>query len=124
VGASRRPVHVPAPARAGRHQLARGAGDPLRGHPPEGLGWQPDLGRGAGAVGSDVGVADVLAAGAFGPGLPQSTPAGHTGGSGLAPVTYRAALRLEAQAGWGPPPLWDPLPRTPPCRQPLPATPP
>src|SRR5262245_58770315 len=35
---------------------------------------QPDLGRGAGAVGADVGVPDMLAAGACGPGLPQSTP--------------------------------------------------
>src|SRR5262249_59942769 len=54
----------------------------------EGLGRQPDVGRGAGAVGADVGVADVLAAGAFGLGLPQPTPAGQAAGPGLAPVNY------------------------------------
>src|SRR5262249_55873663 len=70
----RRPVHVPASAGAGRHQLAGPAGDPLRRHPAEGLGRQPDLGRGAGASGADVGVAGLLAAGAVGPGPSQSTP--------------------------------------------------
>jgi hypothetical protein len=45
-------------------------GDPLRGHPAQGLGRQPDLGWCASAVGADVGVADLLAAGAFGLGLP------------------------------------------------------
>jgi hypothetical protein len=48
------------------------------------------LGGSKGASGADVGVADLLAAGAFGPGLPQSTPSGHAGGSGPAPVTHRA----------------------------------
>jgi hypothetical protein len=38
-------------------------GDPLRRHPVQGLGKQPDLGRSASAVGSDVGVANLLAAG-------------------------------------------------------------
>jgi hypothetical protein len=47
------------------------------------------LGRSAGTVGPDVGVADVLAASAFGPGLPQPTLAGRAGGLGLAPVNYR-----------------------------------
>src|SRR5262249_9986927 len=92
-----RRVQVSSSARAGRHQLARGAGDPLRGHPPQGLGRQPDLGRRAGAVVADVGVADVLAAGALGPGLPQSTPAGHADDPGPAPVTRRArAPQLES----------------------------
>jgi len=50
-----------------------------------GLGWQPDVGRGAGAVGADVGVADVLAAGALGPGLPESTPAGPAAALALPP---------------------------------------
>ena len=99
-GSSRRPVHVPASAGAGRHQLAGRVGDPLRRHPAQGLGRQPDLGRCAGAVGADVGVADVLAAGAFGPGLPQSTPARHAGGAGLAPVNYRA-FSLASPAGRG-----------------------
>src|SRR5262245_54434670 len=62
-----------AAAGAGRHQLAERAGDPLRGHPAQSLGRQPHLGRGAGAIGADVSVADVLAAGAFGPGLAQSS---------------------------------------------------
>src|SRR5262249_12007158 len=84
-------------AGAGRHQLARRAGDPLRRHPAQGLGRQPDLGRRAGAVGAEVGVADLLAAGAFGPGPPQSTPAGHTGGPGLAPVTHRTQAYAARQ---------------------------
>jgi hypothetical protein len=50
----------------------------------------PGLGRRASAVGPHVGVADVLATGAFGPGLPQSTPAGPAGGVGLAPVSHLA----------------------------------
>jgi hypothetical protein len=41
----------------------------------QGLGSQPDLGGYAGAIHADVGVADLLAAGAFGRGLPESTPA-------------------------------------------------
>ena len=105
---SRRPVHVPASAGAGRHQLAGRVGHPLRRHPAQGLGWQPDVGGCAGTVGADVGVADLLAARAFGPGFPQSTPAGHAGGPGLAPVTHRrkpvdppadsfSALRLWAR---------------------------
>src|SRR5262249_18763777 len=90
---SRRVVHVPASAGPGRHQLARRIGDPLRRYPAEGLGRQPALGGGAGAVGADVGVADLLAARAFGPGLPQPTPSRQTSGPGLAPVTYRANSR-------------------------------
>src|SRR5262249_27586615 len=50
----------------------------------------PVLGRCASAVGPDVGVAEVLAAGAFGPGLPESTPSLRTSGPALAPVTHRA----------------------------------
>ena len=69
-------------------------------HPAQGLVWQPDLGGGAGAVGPDVGVADVLAAGAFVPGLPQSTPAGPAGGVGLALVNY-LAFSLASPAGRG-----------------------
>ena len=67
---------LPVSAGAGRHELAGRVGDSLRGHAKECLRKQPDLGRGAGAVGPDVGVADLLAAGAFGPGLPQPNPAG------------------------------------------------
>jgi hypothetical protein len=100
VGAPRRPVHVPAAAGAGRHQLAGRAGDPLRRHPAQGLGRQPDLGGRAGAVGPDVGVADVLATGAVCPGLPQSTPAGPAAGLGVAPVNDRA-LSLASPAGRG-----------------------
>ena len=40
-----------------------------------------------GAVGADVGVADVLAARALGPGLPQSTPSRRADGRGPTPVT-------------------------------------
>ena len=63
---------------------------------------------GAGASGADVGVANLLATRALGPGFPQSTPAGHANGPGHAPVTHRAkpvhppaasfsALRLSAR---------------------------
>jgi hypothetical protein len=45
-------------------------------YPPQGLGGQPDLGWRAGPGGVDIGVAEVLAAGAFGPGRPQLTAAG------------------------------------------------
>src|SRR5262249_32675244 len=38
----------------------------------------------------DVGVADMLAAGAFGPGLPQSTASRRAGSPGLAPVRRQA----------------------------------
>src|SRR5262249_32040217 len=89
-GSPRRPLPSPASAGAGRHQLACGTGDPIRRHPAEGLGRQPDLGWGAGAVGTDVGVADVLAAGAFGPGLPQSPPAGSAAGSAFTTVAHGA----------------------------------
>jgi hypothetical protein len=42
----------------------------------------------------------VRAAGAFGPGLPQSTPAGPAGGVGLAPVNYQAfSLASPASRG-------------------------
>jgi hypothetical protein len=44
----------------------------------------------ADAVGADVDVADVLAAGAFGPGLPQSTGPRHAGSPGLPPLTHPA----------------------------------
>src|SRR5262249_41721139 len=74
-------------------QLARGAGDPLRRHPAQGLGWEPDLGGRAGASRADVGVADVLATGALGPGLLELTPSRHTSRPGLAPVTHRANSR-------------------------------
>jgi hypothetical protein len=50
-------------------------------------------GRGAGAVGPDVGVADLLAARALGPGLLDSTPSRQTVGTGIAPVTERASPR-------------------------------
>src|SRR5438270_138243 len=43
--------------------------------------------------GPDVGVADLLAAGAIGPGLPQSTPSRQAGGSGPVPVTHHASPR-------------------------------
>jgi hypothetical protein len=52
-----------------------------------GLGRQPDVGRGAGAVDPDVGVADMLAAGALGPGLPESTPSRYAGAAVLTPLT-------------------------------------
>jgi hypothetical protein len=42
----------------------------------------------------------VLAAGALGPGLPQSTPAGQAGAPGLAPVNYHA-FSLASPAGRG-----------------------
>src|SRR5262249_52044309 len=87
VGTSRPAVYVPARARAGRHQLACGTGDPLRRHPAQGLGWQPDVGGCAGAVGADVGVAELLATGAFGLGLPESTPWRHGGSAGPASLT-------------------------------------
>jgi hypothetical protein len=54
----------------------------------------PHLAGGASAVDPDVGVADVLATGTFGIGLPQPTPTGHTGGLGLAPMTQPANSRI------------------------------
>src|SRR5262249_20532850 len=98
VGSPRRPVHVLASAGPGRHQLAGRTGDPLRRHLAEGLGWQPDLGRGAGAVGADVGVADLLATGAFGPGLPEPTPSRRAGSPGPAPVTHLARTHATRKA--------------------------
>jgi hypothetical protein len=56
------------------------------------------LGGGAGAGGADVGVTDLLAAGAFGPGLPQPTPSRLAGGPGLAPVTRRARTHAPRRA--------------------------
>jgi hypothetical protein len=49
----------------------------------------PTYAGGLGVLAGDTlrAAADVLAAGAFGPGLPQSTPAGRAGGPGHAPVT-------------------------------------
>ena len=49
---------------------------------------------------ADVRVADLLATGALGPGLPQPAPAGPTGGVGLAPVNYHA-FSLASPAGRG-----------------------
>ena len=54
-----------------------------------GLGRQPDLGRGAGAGGADVGVADVLATAALRPGLPQPMAPRHAGAAGPATLTPR-----------------------------------
>jgi hypothetical protein len=51
---------------------------------------EPDLGRRTGAIRADVGMENVLATGAFGPGLPQPTPSRRAGDSGLAPVTHQA----------------------------------
>jgi hypothetical protein len=45
------------------------------------------------AVGADVGVADVLAAGTLCPGLPEPPPSRRGGSPGPAPVTYRANSR-------------------------------
>lgn len=47
------------------------------------------LARCASTVRAYVGVAEVLAAGTFGPRFPQSTPAGHAGAPRPAPVTHR-----------------------------------
>jgi hypothetical protein len=71
---------------------------------------QPDLGGGAGGVGADVGVADVLAAGALGRGLPESPPTRHAGGTGPASLTQvmagtgtsRRIPRLDRRAASGP----------------------
>ena len=60
----------------------------------------PHLARGASAVGPDVGVADVLATEAFGPGLPQPALAGPADGVGLAPVNDRP-FSLASPAGRG-----------------------
>src|SRR5262249_41290716 len=95
-----------ASAGAGRHQLEGRAGDPFRGHPAQGLGRQPDLGRCAGASRADVGVADVLAAGAFGPGFPQPTTPGHIGGLGLAPVTCLVPTYTTLKTLSPSPPCW------------------
>jgi hypothetical protein len=66
VGASPATIYLPTSTGSGRYQLACGIGNPLRRHSAQGLGWQPGLGRRAGAVSPDVDVADVLAAGALG----------------------------------------------------------
>src|SRR5262245_40170499 len=93
MGPSGPAIHVSASTGSGRHQLAGGVGHPLRGHPAQGLGWQPDLGGGVGASRADVGVADLLAAGALCPGLAQSTAAGHAGSLGTAALIDRTNLR-------------------------------
>ncbi len=49
---------------------------------------------GAGAVGPDVGVADLLATGAFGLGLPEPTPSRHAGCAGFTPLTQGAKLAV------------------------------
>src|SRR5262249_38880672 len=54
--------------------------------PAQGLGRQQDLARRSGAIRVDVGVAYLLAAGAFGPGVLESTPARQAGDPGFAPV--------------------------------------
>jgi hypothetical protein len=89
------------PGHPGRHYLAGRAGDPLRGHPAQGLGWQPDLGRCASAIRVDVGVANVPAAGALCPGLPQPIPAGHD--RGPAPVSHLVPAYATRQALSSPP---------------------
>ena len=81
-----------ASAGAGRHQLAGRVGDPLRGDPTKGLGWQSDLAGCAGAVGPDVRVADLLAAGAFGPGFPESAPSRRA--DDMAATATRGAVRF------------------------------
>src|SRR5262249_39545312 len=84
------PVHILASAGAGRDQLACGAGDPLRRHPAQGLGWRPHLGRGASAVGPDVGVADGVAEGGWWPGIPLATSAGRDRRTDHGPVSRPA----------------------------------
>jgi hypothetical protein len=56
-------------------------------------GGSRTLGRCASAVRAYVGVADVLAAGAFGPAVPEPTPSRRGGSPGPALVTYRAKSR-------------------------------
>ena len=92
---------LPVSAGAGRHVLAGRVGDSLRGHATEGLRRQPELGRGAGAVGPDGGVADLLAAGAFARGLPESVPSRHAGGAGPASLS-RFSLPFERDPASGP----------------------
>src|SRR5262249_59720254 len=70
------------------------AGSRRGGQPGQGRGRQRRRGGGAGAVGADVGVAALLAAGAFGPGLPESAPSRRAGGAGPASLT-----RVMAGAG-------------------------
>jgi hypothetical protein len=72
------------PASCPKASTVRGV---LRRHPAQGLGWQPDLGGCASAVDPDVGVADVLAAGEIGPGLPPSTSSRRIRSLDLAPLT-------------------------------------
>jgi hypothetical protein len=69
---------------------------------PSAILWWCKLGWLYGAQGSTV----TTTAGAFGPGLPQPTPARHAGGVGLAPVNYRAVSlaspgRARENAGRG-----------------------
>src|SRR5262249_24494165 len=71
----------------GGRQGVGGGGGRVGGGRGEGVGGEADVGGCAGAVGPDVGVADVLATGAFGPGLPQSTPSRHAGSAGPASLT-------------------------------------
>jgi hypothetical protein len=106
VAAPRRVVHLPAGTGPGHGQLAGGVGHPLRRHLLQGLERQPHLASGAGAGGADVGVADVLAAGAFGAGLPQSTPARRVGGPGHAPATYCAPAYATRQTLSPSPAFW------------------
>src|SRR5262249_38631603 len=76
----------------------------------QGVGRQPDLGWRAGSVGPDVGVTDLLATGAFGPGLPESPPSRHAGSAGPASLTRvmagvgtsRRLTRPDGRAARGP----------------------
>jgi hypothetical protein len=104
LGAGRGDPHASGPGReAGRDWPADGDHQGIQravwwGHrPPDG---KKGRGRGAGAVDLDVGLANLLAARAFGPGLPQSTLAGRAGGISLTPVNYRA-FSLASPAGRG-----------------------
>ena len=103
VDASRRPVHVPCISRGWmpptggpnwRSAMASSCGR-------SGVGSRIWVGACAHAISADVGVADVLAAGArFRPGLPQSTPArGSPGGPGRCPLTGRAKPRHSKDSG-------------------------
>lgn len=92
----RRQLFTSLGSQSGRHHLAGRVSDPLRRHPAQAVGRQPDLDGRPSAVGADVRVAELPAAEPLSRGLLESTPAGH-GCPGPAPVTLRTQSRTPTR---------------------------
>jgi hypothetical protein len=70
-----RVVHLPEPSRGRADQLGGRASDPAGGGEPEGMGWEPHLGRCSRPGSAHVRAGDVPASRAAGPGVRQPDPA-------------------------------------------------